>query len=65
MKNRLEFFCPDYFRNPSAWEIQDEQALIDRYSHLQLRSTRELRLDQLCLEDEPEYPVSGVAGRSN
>jgi len=65
MKERLEAFCPEYFKNPASYEVRNEQQLVDRYSHLQLRDTSELRLDHLCIESETKYSVSGVAGRSN
>jgi len=64
MKSRLEQFCPDYFKAPDLYEIQDEASLTERYTHLQLRDTSELRLSQLCLTIEGNYSVSGVAGRS-
>ncbi|NIM71587.1 MAG: hypothetical protein GTN86_13370 [Xanthomonadales bacterium] len=48
MKTRLESFCPQYLDDPTAWEITGEQELIDRYHHLQLRETSELRLPRLC-----------------
>lgn len=64
MKIRLQTFCPDYFKEPGIYEIQDEDSLRERYAHLQLRDTSELRLDRLCLDEESDYSVSGVAGRS-
>ncbi|MDX1460846.1 MAG: hypothetical protein R3348_07300 [Xanthomonadales bacterium] len=54
MKKRLLQFCPDYKTQPAMYRIEDEQALEERYAHLQLRDTAELRLDSLCAE-------SGVA----
>lgn len=65
MKERLEAFCPEYFEAPGNYEIQDEQPLKERYSHLQLRDTSELRLDRLCLNEEGDYSVTGVAGQSH
>lgn len=50
MKERLEEFCPDYFTAPDLWRIEGEDALKDRYAHLQLRDTSELRLDRLCTD---------------
>ena len=63
MKTRLQEFCPDYFLDPARYGIEDEEPLRERYAHLQLRETSELRLDSLCADSE-DYPVSGVAGRS-
>ena len=63
MKERLEDFCGDYFLDPNRYEVHDEQVLLDRYSHIQLRDTSELRLDQLCYNEDSELPVTGVAGR--
>jgi hypothetical protein len=64
MKERFVEFCPDYFRKPGRYGIIDEQPLQERYSHLQLRETSELRLGQLCLAEDSGYPVTGVAGQS-
>ncbi len=60
MKDRLQTFCPEYFQAPERYEIEDEEALQIRYTHLELRDTSELRLDQLCLVDEEKYPANGV-----
>ena len=48
MKARLKTFCPDYQAAPELWGIEDEQALQERYAHLQLTDTSELRLNVLC-----------------
>ena len=40
--------CPHYWERPDLYTIVNEQALIDKYAHLQLRDTSELRLDSLC-----------------
>ena len=48
MRARLLEFCPEYFKAPELWSIENEAALRERYAHLQLRDTRELRLDALC-----------------
>ena len=48
MKDRLQTFCPDYFRDPVRYTLKDEASLRERYADLQLRDTRELRLDMLC-----------------
>ena len=48
MEKRLLTFCPEYYKDPSAWEIENEEQLKTRYAHIQLRDTSELRLDELC-----------------
>jgi hypothetical protein len=45
---RLINFCPYYWEQPELYSIEDEAPLIERYAHLGLHSTRELRLDSLC-----------------
>ena len=64
MKDRLLTFCDDYLQAPEMYTIEDEDRFSERYAHLQLRDTSDLRLDHLCVA-EPEYSVSEVAGRSN
>lgn len=50
MKERLIGFCDDYAKSPGSYRISEDQvrALNERYKHLQLRDTSELRLDSLC-----------------
>ena len=48
MEERLQTFCPDYLANPGLYTIQNDEELWARYANLQLRDTRELRLDHLC-----------------
>ena len=48
MHAALVAMCPQYWAQPALYSIPNEQALKDRYSHLQLRDTSELRLDSLC-----------------
>ena len=62
MKERLGTFCDDYFTAPELYEIEQEEELKARYTDLQLRDTSELRLDQLCLVQEPgsETPAMGA-----
>jgi hypothetical protein len=48
MKERLLEFCDDYERRPGMYVARNEAALIEKYDHLQLRETSELRLPQLC-----------------
>jgi len=64
MKDRLMTFCDDYFQAPEMYTVEDEGRFTERYSHLQLRDTSELRLDHLCRAN-PDYSVSGVAGESH
>jgi hypothetical protein len=60
MKKRLGTFCDDYFTAPKLYVVEREEELKARYSHLQLRDTSELRLDQLCLVREPETDTSAI-----
>lgn len=62
MHDRLQTFCGDYFTAPEMYSVHDEDLLLQRYEHLQLRDTSQLRLDQLCQADSQE-PVTGVAGQ--
>jgi hypothetical protein len=48
MVDRMIDLCPKYWRNPELYEIRNEAALLDRYSHIGLRDTRVMRLDRLC-----------------
>ncbi len=48
MQRRLKSFCGDFEKNPRLYGIENEDALIRKYRHLQLRDTTELRLDHLC-----------------
>jgi len=63
MQDRLMSFCDDYFQAPEMYTIEDEDRLSERYSHLQLRDTSELRLDHLCPANT-NYSVSGVAAEA-
>jgi hypothetical protein len=51
MKDRISLFCPDYFLAPEKYSIANEDYLQQRYAHLQLRDTSELRLSELCVND--------------
>ena len=62
MHERLQTFCGDYFTAPDMYTVQEENLLQQRYGHLQLRDTSQLRLDQLCQADSHES-VKGVAGQ--
>lgn len=57
MQNRFTEFCPDYWRNPADYAVAGEAVYLERYAHLELRDTRELRLDSLC----PAY-AAAMAG---
>ncbi len=48
MHEALVAMCPQYWERPALYSIPNEEALKDRYRHLQLRDTSELRLDSLC-----------------
>jgi hypothetical protein len=64
MKERLLEFCPDYYQAPEQYEVFNEELLQERYTHLQLRDTSELRLSQLCPAEEAGYTASGVVGQA-
>ncbi|MDJ0907020.1 MAG: hypothetical protein QNI96_13455 [Woeseiaceae bacterium] len=40
--------CPKYWERPDLYTIVNEEVLREKYAHLQLRDTSELRLDSLC-----------------
>lgn len=48
MHERLISLCPEYWANPTLYTVADEASLLEKYAHLGLRNTRELRLDSLC-----------------
>ncbi len=48
MHERLVSLCPQYWENPELYTIADEAPLREKYAHLGLRDTSELRLDSLC-----------------
>lgn len=48
MHERFLSLCPQYWDNPELYTIENEAPLIERYAHLELHDTRELRLDSLC-----------------
>ena len=52
MKTRLLMLCDEYNSAPELFVIHDEEALQQRYRHLQLRDTSELRLSNLCIEEQ-------------
>lgn len=49
MQQRFTEYCPDFWRNPSDYSVASEHVYRARYAHLQLRDTRSMRLDSLCL----------------
>jgi hypothetical protein len=65
MKERMEQFCPDYFKAPDAYTIENEAELQERYKDIQLRETSALRLSNLCTVPEENFPVIAPAGHSN
>ena len=66
MKTRLLSFCDSYFEHPELFVVHDEEALKYRYRNLQLRDTSELRLDQLCTQDQDSNMTSAThAGDSH
>lgn len=48
MRERLISLCPEYWENPELYEVEDEEKLQEKYAHLHLVDTRELRLSYLC-----------------
>ncbi len=48
MHERFVSLCPLYWDNPELYTIENEAPLRERYAHLGLQDTRELRLDSLC-----------------
>ncbi len=65
MHERLVSLCPLYWENPELYTIENEAPLRERYAHLGLLDTRELRLDSLCPVQEfltekslPDAPAS-------
>jgi hypothetical protein len=58
MKTRFLQFCTDYHSAPHLYAIKDEEALIVRYGHLQLRDTSEMRLDALCQQERNSVVVT-------
>ena len=64
MQQRLYTFCTDYQSEPERYSINDESHLQERYHHLELRNTSELRLDRLCAED-PTPPAMGSTSVSD
>jgi hypothetical protein len=59
MKTRLLSFCGDWVLAPQLYRVRDENTLKDRYQDLQLRDASELRLDNLCLEDQDNNVTAG------
>lgn len=45
---RFVSLCPSYWENPQLYSINDEQRLRQKYAHLGLYDSSELRLDSLC-----------------
>jgi len=52
MKSRLLTFCDDYRSAPQLYAVRDEENLKLRYRNLQLRDSSELRLGNLCTNEE-------------
>lgn len=48
VRERLVTLCPKYWENPGLYTIADEAPLREKYAHLGMQETRELRLDSLC-----------------
>ncbi len=67
MRKRLVTFCPQYWESPAIYSIDNrtERDLQGRYSHLQLRDTRELRLDSLCPAEAPRAQDDNLTAAAN
>lgn len=65
MKARLETFCPQYFEAPELYVVDNEDELIARYAHLQLRDTSDLRLSELCPAQDDSTGVNAPTALSN
>lgn len=63
MRQRLLGYCDEYRKSPSDYTVTDESALEERYRHLQLRETSELRLGNLCPPDVGRPPATEVAAQ--
>lgn len=48
MQQRLLSLCPLYWDSPELYSIADEAPLREKYAHLGLQDSSELRLDTLC-----------------
>jgi len=64
MKTRLLTLCSDYQSFPELFVVHDEDVLQDRYRHLQLRDTSELRLNNLCSLEKPDAAEANLANGS-
>ena len=61
MEDALADLCPQYWRDPTIYTIEDEEVLQDRYAHLGMRDTRSMRLGELCQGDMGEDHEAIVA----
>jgi len=62
MKTRFLSFCDNYHENPELFVVHDEEALKYRYRNLQLRDTSELRLNNLCTQEEENQSSTATHG---
>ena len=65
---RLVGMCSLYWEQPALYTIAEEAPLRERYAHLELRNTSELRLDSLCPVQvylESQADAVATAGRSS
>jgi hypothetical protein len=58
MHERLVSLCPTYWASPQLYTIENEAPLREKYSHLRMHDTRELRLDSLCLVQVSKEGIS-------
>ena len=59
VKDRLLKFCDEFSQEPLRYDVRKESELKQRYTHLELRETSELRLPNLC---QPMAVKPGGAG---
>lgn len=64
IRERFLTFCPDYFEEPERYKIENEEPLKNRYAHLQLRDTSDLRLENLCQSDDAS-PAGAATAKPN
>jgi hypothetical protein len=63
MKKRFLTYCDDYRADPSLWVVHDEETLQYRYRNLQLRDSSELRLENLCADEQDALPETAGNGK--
>jgi len=62
VKNRLLEYCDEFSQAPLRYAVRNESELLQRYRHLELRDTSELRLPNLCQQTTFETGRTGIVG---